>query len=252
MDTSLYHNKESTGEPTTGEPTTGEPTLGGTTVGGSATIAPTERTTIRRLPDRGRYERGVIDAILDEAFICHVGIATERGPVVIPTTYARQGDQLYVHGSPASHLLRTMKGGAPVCLTVTLVDGLVLAKSTLHHSVNYRSVVVYGIATEVADLEERAAALAAIVEHIVPGRTHEVRAATQKEVRGTSVLCLSLDEASAKVRTGPPVDDEADLGLPVWSGVVPLALVAGAPLVDAHTDDSVTPSRVVTAYARPT
>jgi nitroimidazol reductase NimA-like FMN-containing flavoprotein (pyridoxamine 5'-phosphate oxidase superfamily) len=233
MDTSLYHNKKSSGLPEL------------------PAIAPTERTTLRRLPDRGRYEREVIDAILDEAFICHVGIATDRGPVVIPTTYARQGDRLYVHGSPASHLLRTMKGGAPVCLTVTLVDGLVLAKSTLHHSINYRSVVVFGTATEVADLDERAAALAAIVEHIVPGRTHEVRAATEKEVRGTSVLCLALDEVSAKVRTGPPVDDEADLDLPVWSGVLPLSMVAGAPLVDAHTAATCAASPVVTAYARP-
>ena len=196
--------------------------------------APTERTTLRRLPDRGSHEAATIHAILDEAFICHLGFTSDRGPVVVPTTYGRVGDLLYVHGSPASRMLRTLKDGVPVCLTVSLVDGLVLARSTFHHSINYRSVLVFGTATEVTGLPEKHAALTAIVEHIVPGRTSEARPATDKEVRGTLVLALPIDEASAKVRTGPPIDEAADLELACWGGVLPLANLPGPPIPDAH------------------
>jgi uncharacterized protein len=209
MDTDLYHNKD-------------------------LEMPPTDRTTLKRLPDRGTRERAQIHAILDAAYLCHVGIETESGPVVIPTAFGRVGERLYLHGSPASRLLRTLRRGVPVCVTVTLVDGLVLARSTFHHSLNYRSVVLFGTATEVVDLDERAAALASFVEHVVPGRTAEVRPASPKEVRGTMVLALPIEEASAKVRTGPPIDEPDDLDLPVWGGVVPLHTVSGPPEPDAH------------------
>jgi nitroimidazol reductase NimA-like FMN-containing flavoprotein (pyridoxamine 5'-phosphate oxidase superfamily) len=205
---------------------------------------------LKRLPERGSHERATVEAILDEAFICHLGFTTDRGPVVIPTTYGRAGDQLYIHGSPASRMLRSLRGGLPVCLTVTLVDGLVLARSTFHHSINYRSVVVFGVATEVTGLAEKQAALAAVVEHIVPGRTGEVRAATAKEARGTLVLALALAEASAKVRIGPPVDDADDLALPVWAGVLPLATVAGRPISDNHTPTEMAVAGSVAGYRR--
>jgi nitroimidazol reductase NimA-like FMN-containing flavoprotein (pyridoxamine 5'-phosphate oxidase superfamily) len=199
----------------------------------------TPRTTLKRLPDRGRFEREAIYAVLDEAWVCHLGITTDHGPVVIPTSYARVGDTLLVHGSPASRLLRSAASGIPVCVTVTLIDGLVLARSTFHHSVNYRSVVVLGTATEITDPVEKAASLEAFVEHIVPGRTADARAATDLEVKGTKVLAVPLAEASLKVRTGPPSDDDEDLALPVWAGVLPLATTAGPLVPDALLDPSV-------------
>ena len=195
-------------------------------------VAVTERTALGRMPERGTHDRSEVDAILDEGFVAHVGLATERGPVVLPMVYGRVGDGLYLHGAPASKFVRRAKHGVPVCVTVTLVDGLVLARSTFHHSINYRSVVVFGEAVEVKDLDERAAALAAIVDHVVPGRSAEARAANETEVRGTTVLRLAIDEASAKVRTGPPKDDDEDLELPIWAGVVPVATVFGEPLGD--------------------
>ncbi len=198
-----------------------------------------ERTTVKRQPARGSYAVGQINEILDAAFICHVGITTTDGPVVIPTAFGRVGDRLYLHGSPASRLLRSVSDGVPVCVTVTIVDALVLARSTFHHSLNYRSVVLFGTATEVVDLDERAAALAAFVEHVVPGRTNEARAATAREVRGTLVLSLPIAEASAKVRTGPPVDEPDDLALPVWGGIVPLTTVWGTPEPDGLGVDGV-------------
>jgi len=198
-------------------------------------LEPTVRTTLKRHPERGAFEVEQIQSILDEGFVCHVGFTTEHGPAVIPTTYGRVGDTLYLHGSPASRMLRNLKAGLPVCVTVTLIDALVLARSTYHHSMNFRSVVVYGTAVEVKDLEEKAAALASFVEHIVPGRTAEARAATEGELRGTLVLALPLAEASAKLRTGGPIDDEADLGLPVWGGVLPISTTFGAPQPDEHT-----------------
>lgn len=189
----------------------------------------TDRTRLRRLPDRGRHELAEVAAVLDEALYCHVGITTDDGPVVIPTIHARVGDQVIVHGSPASRLLRTLKGGVPLCLTATLVDGLVVARSAFHHSLNYRSAVVFGVATEVVDPVAKAEALDALVDHVLSGRAAEARPGSDKELRGTTVLSLPLTEASVKVRTGPPLDEEDDLALDVWAGVVPLRTVAGPP-----------------------
>jgi len=195
----------------------------------------TERTTLKRLPERGSHEREAIDAILDEALLCHLGVVDGEGrPFVIPTIHARAGDVLYLHGSPASRALRTARdGGIDVCVTATLLDGLVLARSAFHHSMNYRSAVVYGRATKVEDPAEKVAALTALVEHVVAGRSEGCRPPDEQEVKGTLVLAVPLDEASAKVRTGAPLDDEADLGLPVWAGHVPLSIVAGEPVADA-------------------
>jgi hypothetical protein len=191
--------------------------------------APSPRTTVRRHPERGVYDRGAIDAILDEAPICHVGFVADGRPFVIPTIHARAGDVLYLHGSPASRMLRTLGEGIDVCVTVTILDGLVLARSVYNHSMNYRSVVVLGTARSVDEREEKLAALQAIVEHVLPGRSADARGPSDKELTGTTVLALVLDEASAKVRTGPPKDFDEDLALPVWAGVVPLGLVAGKP-----------------------
>lgn len=198
----------------------------------SQELMPTSRTQIRRIPQRGEYEREVIYQILDEGLVCHVGFATDGQPFVIPTAYGRVGDRLYIHGSPASRMLRSLTSGIEVCVTVTLLDGLVLARSAFHHSMNYRSVVIFGRATKVEAEAEKLEALRAFTEHVVPGRWVEVRQPSHQEILGTLVLSLPLTEASAKVRTGPPSDDEADYNLPVWAGVVPLQLVAGAPVPD--------------------
>ncbi len=192
----------------------------------------TERTTLKRLPARGVYDRELVCKILDEGFICHIGFAVDGKPFVIPTGYARIGDKLYVHGSQASRMLRTLKAGVDVCLTVTLVDGLVLARSAFHHSINYRSVVVFGRAALVDDAGEKLAALFAFSEHVIPGRWADVREPTEQELKATTVLSLPLAEVSAKVRTGPPLDDEEDYGLPVWAGVIPLRLVADPAVAD--------------------
>ncbi|HEY1118618.1 MAG TPA: pyridoxamine 5'-phosphate oxidase family protein [Acidimicrobiales bacterium] len=210
----------------------------------------TERTAIGRSPERGTDDRSVAEAILDEGLLCHVGLATDHGPVVIPTTYARRGDELLIHGSPAATWLRATGKGTPVCVTVTLLDGLVLARSTFHHSMNYRSVVVFGTAEPIVDHAEKAAALDAIVEHVVPGRTGEVRPMRDDEVRGTLVVRLRLDEASIKIRTGGPKDDEADIGLTdVWAGVLPIAPAFGTPVPDEIGPD-LPPPASVTSYRR--
>lgn len=195
---------------------------------------PSDRTTLRRLPDRGRHDRATIDAILDEAYLCHLGLVDQAGrPFVIPTIQARAGDVVYVHGSPASRALRTAgDDGVECCVAVTLLDGLVLARSAFHHSMNYRSVVLYGRASKVGDAEEKRAAFDAIVDHVVPGRSRDARPANDIELRGTLVLRLPNDEVSAKVRTGGPIDDDDDLALDVWAGVVPLTLVPGTPEPD--------------------
>jgi nitroimidazol reductase NimA-like FMN-containing flavoprotein (pyridoxamine 5'-phosphate oxidase superfamily) len=193
----------------------------------------TPRSAVRRKKDRGGHDRAVVDAILDEAFICHVGFSTDGRPSVLPTAYARVGDVLYLHGAAGNHMLRTLAAGGEACVTVTLVDGLVLARSAFHHSINYRCVVLFGSATPVLDEEEKRAALDAIVEHLVPGRSAEARGATAAELRSTLVVRFPIDEGAAKVRTGGPIDDEADLELPVWAGVIPLALQAGPPAADA-------------------
>jgi nitroimidazol reductase NimA-like FMN-containing flavoprotein (pyridoxamine 5'-phosphate oxidase superfamily) len=196
----------------------------------SPSPAPTARTTVRRQPDRGRYDRDQVHAILDEGLVAHVGLVSGNGPVVIPMLYGRDGDRLLLHGSTASRLMRGGAKGLDMCVTVTLVDGLVLARSAFHHSMNYRSVVVFGQATPITDLDERRAALDLLVDHIVPGRGADVRPPSDKELRSTLVLALPLDECSVKLRTGPPLDDEEDLDRFTWAGVVPLTTVPGAPV----------------------
>ncbi|MHB8490861.1 MAG: pyridoxamine 5'-phosphate oxidase family protein [Solirubrobacteraceae bacterium] len=197
---------------------------------------------MRRKPLRGSHERSTIDAILDEALVAHVGFADGSQPFVIPTLHARVGDRVLFHGSAASRTVRTLAGGVPACLTVSLIDGIVLARSATHHSVNYRSVLVFGQATEIDDLDERRAALEAFTERLIPGRWQEVRPPTVKELKAVSVLWLPLGEASAKVRTGPPGDDEADYASDTWAGELPLHTVAGAPLGDPRLADGVEPS----------
>jgi uncharacterized protein len=188
----------------------------------------TPRTTVKRHPERGVYDRATIDAILDEALICHVGFVHEGMPYVIPTIHARYGDTLYLHGSPGSRMLRALKRGIDVCVTVTLLDGLVLARSVYQHSMNYRSVVVLGRSRELTDRDEKLRAMERVVEHVVPGRWRDARAPSHAEIDGTTLLAVPLDEASAKIRSGPPKDLAEDLGLPIWAGVVPLRLVSGA------------------------
>jgi nitroimidazol reductase NimA-like FMN-containing flavoprotein (pyridoxamine 5'-phosphate oxidase superfamily) len=197
----------------------------------SATVPITGRTKVRRLANRGNYDRDTIHAILDEALICHVGFVVDGAPVVIPTIHWREGDRLYVHGSAASRMLRSLKDGVEACVTVTLLDGLVLARSAFHHSMNYRSVVVFGKA-HVVEGGQKLRALDALVEHVVRGRSRDVRPPNEIELRQTLVLALPLEEASAKIRTGGPVDDEEDYALPVWAGVVPLRLTPGEPVAD--------------------
>ena len=214
-------------------------------------FAPTPRTTLKRLPKRGVLDQAAVHAILDEGLVCHVGFAVDGQPFVIPTSYARRGDRLYLHGSAASRMLRSLAGGIPVAVTVTLLDGLVLARSAFHHSMNYRSVVVLGEARLVDDPAEKGEALEAIVEHIVPGRSRVVRGPSQEELRATSVLALDLVEVSAKVRTGPPIDDACDLGLDCWAGVLPLRLVPGEPVRDPQLPVDRAPSEEVTGYRRP-
>jgi uncharacterized protein len=194
----------------------------------------TPRTTVRRLAARAVYDREAIYAILDAAYICHLGFVVDGQPFVIPTIHARLGDTLYFHGSAASRMLRSLRGGIDACVTVTLLDGLVLARSAFHHSMNYRSVVVLGKGREVADREEKLRALDAIVEHVVLGRTALVRPPNESEIRQTLVIALPLSEASAKVRTGPPVDEEEDYALDVWAGVIPIRLEKGEPVRDLH------------------
>jgi uncharacterized protein len=197
-----------------------------------ASTVPSARTNVKRHPERGAYDRATIDAILDEALICHLGFVVDGQPFVIPTIHARDGDVLYVHGSPGSRMLRNAKQGLDICVTATLLDGLVLARSVYNHSMNYRSVVVLGRAHEVTDREKKLQAMHRVVEHIVPGRWQDARQPNEGEIKGTTILAMSLEEASAKVRTGPPTDDEADLDLAVWAGVIPLALQASAPVAD--------------------
>jgi nitroimidazol reductase NimA-like FMN-containing flavoprotein (pyridoxamine 5'-phosphate oxidase superfamily) len=205
---------------------------------------------VRRLPKRAAYDRRTIDAILDEAIVCHLGFVHEGRPFVIPTLQARCGDVVYVHGSAASRMLRTLGRGALACLTVTLVDGLVLARSAFHHSVNYRSVVIHGRAEPVTAPEEKERALEAFTEHLVRGRWADVRWPNAGELKATAVLKLPISEASAKVRTGPPLDDEDDYELDAWAGVLPLALEPGAPVADERLPDGIEPPLYVTRWSR--
>lgn len=210
----------------------------------------TDRTTVKRLPARGHYDRETINALLDEAFICHVAFVVDGQPYVIPTGFARVGDHLYIHGSSASRMLRNLSQGINVCVTVTLIDGLVLARSAFHHSINYRSVVILGNAELVVDADEKEKALEALTEHIVPGRWADVRWPTELELKATTVLKLPIDEASAKVRTGDPKDDEEDYAMDVWAGVLPLKLQTGQPVPDTRLGSSISPPKYITDYKR--
>jgi nitroimidazol reductase NimA-like FMN-containing flavoprotein (pyridoxamine 5'-phosphate oxidase superfamily) len=213
---------------------------------------PSDRVRVRRKRERGRYEREVVDAILDEALIAHLGIADAEGqPIVIPTLHARRGDVVYCHGSAASRTLRTLAAGAPACLTVTLLDALVLARSAVHHSANYRSVMLLGRATLVTERDEKLAALEAIVEHIVPGRWADVRWPAENELKATYVLALPIEEASAKIRSGPPLDDEEDYAMDVWAGVIPLASGPMDPEADPRMPAGIAAPPYVSGYRRP-
>ena len=208
-------------------------------------VAPTERTRVIREPQRAVYDRAEINAILDEAFVCHVGFSVEGQTYVIPTMFARVNDSIYFHGSAASRMLRNLSNGLSVCLTITLADGLVLARSVFNHSMNYRSVVALGTAQLIDDSTEKLTALHAFTEKIIPGRWNDARQPNEKELKATSILRLPLTEVSAKVRTGPVEDDADDYALKVWAGIVPLRLVADTPIRDERCD----PSLPVPAYA---
>jgi hypothetical protein len=211
----------------------------------------TPRTRVRRRAERGRYDRDTVHRILDEGLVCCVAFVADGQPFAIPTAYARDGDTLYLHGSPASRMLRNLAGGVPVCVSVTLVDGLVLARSAFHHSMNYRSVVVLGRARAVEDAEERLRALRSLVEHLARGRWDETRRPNAKELAQTLVLALPLAEASAKVRSGPPLDAAEDAALPHWAGVIPLGVVPGAPLPDPALAPGVAAPPYALCYRRP-
>ena len=215
-----------------------------------STYNKTDRTTLKRLPARGHYDRELVHKILDEGFICHVGFIVDGAPVVIPTGYGRVGDKLYIHGSQASRMLRTLKTGVPASVTVTLVDGLVLARSAFHHSINYRSVVIFGTANLVEDREEKSEALLAFSEHVIRGRWNDVREPTEQELKATTVLRIELEEVSAKVRTGPPIDDEEDYSLPVWAGVLPLRVIAGEPIADPRLPSEINVPEYLVDYKR--
>ena len=210
----------------------------------------TPRTTVRRLPMRGSHERETINQILDEGFICHVGFAIEGQPFVIPTGYARVGDKLIIHGSQASRMLRALKAGIDACVTVTLIDALVLARSAFHHSMNYRSVVILGRATLIDEREEKLAALFALAEHMIPGRWQEVRQPNEVELQQTTVLSMPIEEASAKIRTGPPLDDEDDYAMDVWAGLLPMRMIAQNPFPDPRLPSGIEIPKYVIEYKR--
>lgn len=212
----------------------------------------TERTMLKRLPKRAVYDRDLVYGMLDEGFICHVGFAVEGRPFVVPTGYARVDDQFYIHGSQVSRMLRTLAEGVDVCVAVTLVDGLVLARSAFHHSMNYRSVVIFGRASIVEEREAKLAALLAFSEHVIPGRWNDVRPPSEQELKATTVLALPLVEVSAKVRNGPPLDDEDDYALNVWAGVIPLKVVAGAPVGDPRLPEDIEAPPYALNYERET
>jgi nitroimidazol reductase NimA-like FMN-containing flavoprotein (pyridoxamine 5'-phosphate oxidase superfamily) len=201
------------------------------------------------MPARGNHDRATIDAILDEALVAHVGFAVEGQPYVIPTLHARVGNSIYFHGSSASRTIRALAAGAPACLTVTLLDGLVLARSAVHHSVNYRSVVILGQASGIEDMSERMRAIEAFTERLLPGRWDEVRPPTPKELKAIQVLALPLTEASAKLRTGPPLDDEEDYAMDAWAGVIPLQTLAGEPIEDPRLAEGIALSPAAQRWA---
>src|SRR5438270_13953134 len=213
--------------------------------------SPTARTRVTREPERGVYDRAAAYQVLDEGFICHVGFVVDNQPFVIPTGYGRSGDNLYIHGSAASRMLRNLDQGIAVCVTVTLLDGLVLARSIFNHSMNYRSVVVLGTAVAVNDPQEKLDALRALSEHILPGRWADVRQPNERELKATLVMRLPIEEFSAKVRQGPPIDDEADYSFPTWAGVIPLSMVAGAPVDDPKLIKDTPVPPYARKYSRP-
>ena len=224
----------------------------GPAAAGDDQLGPGPRTRVRRLPERARYDRAAVNAILDEAFVCHLGVCLDDEALVIPTGYARVDDVIYVHGAPANQALRRAVEGGTVCLTVTLVDGLVLARSAFHHSINYRSVVVFGVAREVLDLDEKRLAMLAFVDHVVPGRSAGTRSPTDAELRATRVVKVEITEASAKVRTGGPKEDPEDLGLTgIWAGEMPLRMAAGAPVADNSAPVTAPVPEYVANYYRP-
>ena len=212
--------------------------------------APSTRTRVVREPQRAIYDRSEVYRILDEGFICHVGFVVDGQPFVIPTSYGRSGDTLYIHGSAASRMLRNLDQGIPVCITITLLDGLVLARSIFNHSMNYRSVVILGTATVVQDPEEKLAALHALSEHILPGRWADSRQPNEQELKATFALRVPIDEFSAKVRQGPPIDDEEDYAFRTWAGVIPLKTTPGHPIADDRCDPSIPIPAYASAYSR--
>lgn len=214
----------------------------------ASNFAPTVRTRLKRLPKRGAFDRKTVYKILDAGFVCHVGFVNAGQPFVIPTAYGRAGDTLYIHGSKSSRTLKALSAGAQVCVAVTLLDGLVLARSAFHHSLNYRSVVIFGTARAVESVEEKTTALRAFTEHVLQGRWAEVRPPNARELNSTLVLALPLAEASAKVRTGPPIDEEEDYELPVWAGVLPLRTVAGEAIADTRLAEEVSLSESVEKF----
>ncbi len=213
-------------------------------------ISPTERTTIRRQPKRGVFDRATIYQILDEGFVCHVGFTVEDKPYVIPTAYARMNDDLIIHGATVSRMVRALENGCDVCVTVTLIDGVVLGRSAFHHSMNYRSIVVFGTAQMIQDEAEKMAALQAFTNHVVPQRWQDVRQPNDGEMKATTVLRLPIEEASAKIRTGDPIDDEADYELDVWAGVIPLRLQPGAAIADTKLHSGILIPCNVSEYQR--
>jgi uncharacterized protein len=216
----------------------------------SARAAASERTAVRRMPHRAVYDRAAINAILDEGLLCHLGFTADAQPYVLPVIYARDGERILIHGSSASRMLRAVRTGIPVCVTVTLLDGLVLARSAYHHSMNYRSVIILGTATEICEHDAKIDALRTIVNHIVRGRWGEVRWPSEAEIRATTILSLPAAEASAKVRTGPPVDDEEDYALKVWAGVLPLSLDVHAAITDPRLPPDIEMPSYVRFYRR--
>ncbi len=211
----------------------------------------TPRATVKRMAKRAVYDRDAIHSILDRAIVCHVGFISAGAPSVLPTLHARIGERLYLHGSAASHMLRTAAAGAEICVTVTMIDGLVLARSAFHHSVNYRSAVIFGRAARVDERGRKLAAMRALVEHIAPGRWAGTRAPNDDEIARTLILELPIVEASAKIRTGGPVDDEADYDLPHWAGVIPLTMTAAAPKADPRLPPSIPMPSYVAVYRTP-
>jgi uncharacterized protein len=209
-----------------------------------------DRARVRRMAARARYDRQAVEAVLDEGFVCHLGFSVDGTTWVLPTAYGRDGDTVYLHGAVGNHALATLRRGVQACVTVTLIDGLVLARSAFHHSINYRSVVLFGVAEPLHDPAEKRRALEVIVDHVVPGRTADARAIADSEARATAVLRLPIDEASAKVRTGGPVDDPEDLALDVWAGQIPMALAPRRPVAEPGCE-GIEPPAYVSSYRRP-